>query len=210
MSLDSIKNTILESPLGYKLWSAPFNVPKVAAIKRMLERLGPNDRTILDVGCGPGTNAELFRNWDYTGIDINPQYISLASSKFTGMRFKACDAASLNVGDRKFSLVLINSILHHLDDDQCRNVFDGVSRVLAKGGSIIVNEPIMPPANERFKTLMMEQDRGDFFRSEESWQTLFSESGFKIAAEDRYVMKLFGVVGWDMYCTTLRNDDAGQ
>jgi trans-aconitate methyltransferase len=34
--------------------------------------------SILDVGCGPGSNTELFLTGKCTGIDLNPEYISHA------------------------------------------------------------------------------------------------------------------------------------
>src|SRR4051794_35758133 len=80
-----LKEKILESSLGYALWSAPVNRPKIDAIRQMLQKCGKGK--VLDVGCGPGTNAEIFADWDYVGIDLNASYIENARSKFPAMRF---------------------------------------------------------------------------------------------------------------------------
>lgn len=65
---------ILEQPLSYRLWQAPFAEAKFAPALRHndLTRV----RRILDVGCGPGTNAHHFEGIDYLGIDLNPRYVT--------------------------------------------------------------------------------------------------------------------------------------
>src|SRR6478672_7111989 len=105
-----LKEKILESSLGYALWSAPVNRPKVDAIRQMLQKCGRGK--VLDVGCGPGTNAEIFADWDYVGIDLNASYIENARSKFPGMRFVHGDATALDLKDERFPVILINSLMH--------------------------------------------------------------------------------------------------
>ena len=200
----SVKEIILESPMGYRLWSEPFNKPKIAAIDKMLAAVSLNESRILDVGCGPGTNAPYFAGCDYLGVDLNPQYIESARSKFPDLRFSTEDATELSVSNEKFDVVLINSLMHHLDDEGCRALLGSLHSLVSENGFLIVQEPLVPENGQFLKTFFMNQDRGDFFRPLVDWQELFRSSGYEISADDHYEMKLGGVLaGWDMYSAKL-------
>lgn len=195
---------ILESPVGYALWSVPFNKPKILAVKRLLEKNQKTRGRVLDVGCGPGSNAPVFADgFDYLGVDFNPQYIESALKLFPKMSFLVGDATKLNLDGKKFDLILINSLMHHLDNEECNKLMTDLKPLLAEKGIIIVQEPLIPPINKPFMTLMMNQDRGDYFRHLEDWQKIFSSANFQINDEDFYLMKLFGLTGWSMYSALL-------
>ena len=49
---------LLEQPLSYRLWQAPFAEAKFEPVRRHND-LG-RVRRVLDVGCGPGTNTHHF------------------------------------------------------------------------------------------------------------------------------------------------------
>jgi len=202
--IQRLKVSILESSLGYTLWSAPLNRPKVDAIMRMLSRLGIKRASILDIGCGPGTNSSFFKDWDYLGIDINPLYIEGAKKKYPEMRFETGDAARLTIQGEKFDVILINSMMHHLDDRECDQLLDGIRPLLAIGGAVIVQEPITPTKDERIMNTLMRQDRGDYFRTLDAWKELFGRNRYKIGNDEFYDIKLAKlVVGWHMYSATL-------
>ena len=204
MTLLSLKNRILESSIGYSLWSAPLTKKKVGEVRAMLQRIGKQNCSVLDVGCGPGSNADLFEGWDYLGIDHNPDYIQLARSKYPSMEFRTGDATDLGLNGQTFELVLINSLLHHLNDDECKRLFNGLRPLLATDAKLILQEPIIPRRSERLRWFLMEQDRGDHFRTVEGWKQLFAEGGFQIAADQLYFLKLAGTVtGWQMYSVLL-------
>jgi trans-aconitate methyltransferase len=67
--MNSFLTYLLEQTPVYSLWQAPFVTDKLAPV------VSHNDiarvRRVLDVGCGPGTNTDFFRNADYLGVDIN-------------------------------------------------------------------------------------------------------------------------------------------
>jgi SAM-dependent methyltransferase len=199
-----LKEKILESSIGYALWSAPINRSKVTAIREMLARCEA-EKKILDVGCGPGTNAAMFSGWDYVGIDLNPGYIETAKTKFPGKRFFCGDATSLDLKGEKFPVILINSLMHHLDNEECTQLLDGVRSILAGNGAIIVQEPLTPAKDQQLMRFLMKQDRGDYFRPLEEWRNIFRQSGFSIVVDDFYKMKLAGLVtGWQMYSVLLK------
>ena len=164
---------LLEIPLSYRLWQAPFAEAKFAPIRRHNDLAAV--RRVLDVGCGPGTNARHFAGTDYTGIDLNEKYLEFARSRHTGT-FIAADATEFTVpASERFDFVLVNSFLHHIDDELVRLLLRRLSTVVAEGGHIHVLELELPerPSVARLLTRM---DRGDHARSPTRWRELLSES----------------------------------
>src|SRR6478735_1373038 len=111
---------LLESPLVYRTWQAPFASAK---LKPFLTRVDlAHTRRVLDVGCGPGTNAPVFAGADYVGIDINPEYIRVASSRYPG-RWVVGDVTDETIfPDQQFDCVFANSLMHHLDYGSVRHL----------------------------------------------------------------------------------------
>ena len=169
----------------------------------MLAKTGKSGGRLLDVGCGPGTNTALFDGWDYHGVDLNPKYIATARTRFPHRRFDVGDATKLGVNG-KFDVVLINSLMHHIDDAGCRSLLSGLAALLADDGSVITQEPLVPEDGNRVQTFFMNHDRGDYFRSLDHWKDLFSTGDLKIREEEFYTMRLAGfLVGWRMYSVLL-------
>lgn len=205
--MKNLKNLILESPVGYAIWSEPFNRPKIDAIGRMLRRSGKDKASILDIGCGPATNADCFTGWKYLGVDLNPEYIKVAASKFPHLNFAVADAAKLDLDGEKFDVVLINSLMHHLNDAECDDLLRGIKPALNENSVIIVQEPITPGKRKRIMRFLMKQDRGDYFRPLEEWKKVFQANGYQIMAEEFYPLKLARlIVGWQMYSALLKNN----
>src|SRR5678816_624774 len=69
MALTPTLERLLEHPWVYAAWQTPFVAQKFAPVERALRH--EEIRRVLDVGCGPGTNAARFRGFDYVGVDIN-------------------------------------------------------------------------------------------------------------------------------------------
>ncbi len=177
-------------------------------MRAMLQKSGKHYCSVLDVGCGPGSNADLFEGWDYLGIDHNPDYIHLARSKYPSMEFRTGDARDLGLNGQKFELVLINSLLHHLTNAECIQLFNGLRPVLTGNAMLILQEPIIPNRSERLRWFLMEHDRGDHFRTVEGWKQLFADGGFQIAADQLYFLKFAGtVICWQMYSVLLSISD---
>src|SRR5215204_879708 len=106
----SITGALLERTAVYRAWQAPFAARKFAPVQEH------NDidavRRVLDVGCGPGTNARHFAHADYLGIDINPAYVESARRRY-GRAFEVHDVCRYEVADEsRYDFVLVNSFLH--------------------------------------------------------------------------------------------------
>ena len=161
---------VMENPVVYRLWQAPFAQRKFAPVERQLGR-GTIGR-VLDVGCGPGTNAARFAGGDYTGIDINAEYLTMARATYQGRFVQADLAVEVPPGLGSFDTIIVNSFLHHLPDTAVANVLAQLRTLLAPEGRVHILELVIPT---RFSlaTPMARMDRGRYARTLAAWQKLF-------------------------------------
>lgn len=124
----------VDSPLAMAL------VAEAAAV------VTPHARHVLDVGCGAGNYTlkllEHLPNLDVTLVDLSQPMLDRASQRVrqaTTGRVTTIqgDIRVIALDESQFDLVLAASVLHHLrTDDQWRQVFTTLYRVLRPGGSI--------------------------------------------------------------------------
>ncbi len=186
---------LLGHPWVYRLWQAPYVEKKFAPI------LAHNDlssvRRVLDVGCGPGTNTHHFPGADYLGIDYNPAYIEAARKRHR-RNFLVADVTTFTAApDDRFDFILLNSLLHHLDDPIVRRLLAHLSTLLTDHGHIHIVELILPerPSVAR---LLARWDRGDFARPLLVWQDLLTEIFHRVVFEP-FVLTGLGVNLWEMF-----------
>ena len=185
---------IVSWPLVYRLWMAPFAERKFAPI------VSHNDlgsvRRVLDVGCGPGTNARHFGNSEYLGIDMNEQYIESAKRRY-GDRFVAADAAEFVAKpSERFDFILVNSFLHHIDTPTTRRILSNLARLLTEDGHIHMLEPELPPSAS-VALFFARSDRGKFVREKQEWTEIFQEAFQQVILEP-YKLGAFGLTMWQM------------
>lgn len=163
---------LLELPVVYRAWQAPFADAK---LRPFLARVDlAKVRRVLDVGCGPGTNARAFRHTDYVGVDINPGYIATATRRFPG-RFVVGDVADERVlPDERFDCVFANSLMHHLPDPVVRSLLKRMARLTTPDGSVHVLDLALPEGPSPARALAR-LDRGRHARPLAEWRALFTE-----------------------------------
>ena len=180
MEIRNFVDRMLEHPAVYAAWQAPFVNQKFAPVERHLART--KVRRVLDVGCGPGTNARRFVGADYVGIDINEQYLAIARTKSNG-RFIQADLETADLSALgTFDTILVNSFLHHLPDDAVGRILRQLSDRLDPAGTVHLLELVLPERLSR-ATLMAKLDRGRYARSLERWRSLFEAHFDSLAVE---------------------------
>jgi SAM-dependent methyltransferase len=194
---------ILELPFVYRTWQAPFARRKFAPVTRSYDL--ESARRVLDIACGPGTNAPRFASAEYVGVDLNDNYIRTARRRFRG-RFIQADAIDWSSeSDELFDFVLVNSFLHHLDDQMVERLLANLVRRLTIGGRIHMLELVLPP-REGIAHTLTRLDRGKFARPFEAWRELL-ERVVKVVRFEPYVIDLLGVPLWHMvYAVGLPQD----
>lgn len=185
---------LLDHPAAYRLWQGPFAAQKLVPLQARLGR-GPYGR-VLDVACGPGTNTPAFAAGEYHGFDLNPRYIAGATARF-GPWFEVADATTYQ--DRPgaaYDLILINSFLHHLDDDDVQRVLTQLRPLLAPGGTFQILE-LVRPTRGLFPRALAALDRGKHPRPVEAWRTLI-ERVLRVTHVEPYFLGLAGLDLWAM------------
>ena len=145
-------------------------------IRRTIREYLPKseDQRVLDIACGPGAFSVLFDADVYVGVDINQRYIEYAQRQYKGT-FHVMDARHIEFSDDSFDGVLVYGLLHHLDDDDAREVLKGVARVLKPSGRALIIEDV--PSESRLNVvghLLHRIENGHFIRSAEEYRTLMN------------------------------------
>lgn len=112
-------------------------------LARKVAQLGRRPR-LLDLGCGTGELADQFleSGYEYVGVDIEPERIEYARRKYPKGKFHVMDASALQYGDGYFDQILVTGVLHHLADEEVREIVREMKRVLRPGGRALVMEDI--------------------------------------------------------------------
>ena len=183
-----------EYTLIYRLWQAPFAERKLEPVFRHNDRA--TIRRVLDVGCGPGTNARHFLEQDYLGVDINPGYIRDAERRF-GPRFRVADVTTMQLtpGDG-WDCILVNSLLHHLPDDAVDRLLGHLATLLTDDGAVHILDLVLPD-KASVARLLARLDRGDYPRSLERWRELFSRH-LALDIFEPYPLGVGGLTLWSM------------
>jgi SAM-dependent methyltransferase len=179
---------------AYLLWQAPFAEKKLAPVRRHND-LG-KARSVLDVGCGPGTNAGHFNHSEYLGLDWNQSYVDYAKRRF-GRQFIVADVCSYEPPpDLCYDFILVNSFLHHIDDENSLRILSKLKDLLSEDGHVHIVELVMPESLSVAR-LLADWDRGDFARPLEKWRSLFS-ANFEPVLVEPYSLTAFGITLWNM------------
>jgi ubiquinone/menaquinone biosynthesis C-methylase UbiE len=102
-------------------------------------------KTVLDIGCGTGVAARAIARrpgfvGQVTGVDLSPYLVKaatyLAAQEGVGdrTRFHTGDAHRLDFSDRTFDLVVVHTLLSHVDDPLV--VVKEAARVVKPGGMV--------------------------------------------------------------------------
>ncbi|MEO5897266.1 MAG: class I SAM-dependent methyltransferase [Vicinamibacterales bacterium] len=175
---------MMEQPWVYRLWQAPFAERKFLPVQRYIDSRPV--RRVLDVGCGPGTNASRFQEAEYVGIDINEKYLELGRANHAGLFIQA-DLATADLSHLgTFDTILVNSFLHHLPDSSVDDVLRRITGLLEPDGCVHILE-LVRPDRLSVARLMAWLDRGQYARSLASWQTRF-ERHFEPVVLEPYML----------------------
>lgn len=193
--MNALLTRVMEQPWVYRLWMAPFAEQKLKPVRAHndLSRI----RRVLDVGCGPGTNAPHFEAADYLGIDINPAYIASARRRHH-RDFIAADVTTYEVAsDKRFDFILVNSFLHHLDTADVVRILSHLRGLLTADGHVHVLELALPAESSVARFLAV-HDRGAFVRPLAEWRAVLGGLFDPVVAEP-YAVGVPGVTLWNMF-----------
>jgi SAM-dependent methyltransferase len=142
---------------------------RIAAVRDALGR-----PRVLDVGCGTGEFAPLFDAGGYVGVDVCEPYVRFARHRSPRHRFECADATTWAWSGPPFDLVLVNGVLHHLDDPTSRAVLRAAAAHGRAGAKLLVIEDVERGDAGVGTRLVHRLDHGQFIRTPGDWEALVS------------------------------------
>ncbi len=159
---------------------------------------------VLDLGAGTGSLLLLAHRRaptaELTGIDPDPEMISLATQKATqagaSIRFEQGRADALPFADASFDRVVTSLVLHHLTRDEKRAAMREALRVLRPGGEIHIADwgQARNPVARAFGFIIGLLDGADRVADNYAGRlpSFLSEAGFDDVRETHQEMTLLG------------------
>lgn len=166
---------LLEFPQVYQAYQClgGFFTARLQAFQEYLDFAGIH--RVFDIGCGPGHVVKyLPKEVDYVGFDTDARYIKFANQKFGNYgRFinRPFDRSVADIYGQP-DLILMNGVLHHLDDPTARIIIEDSAAVLSKYGVFFAIDGCYSPGQSFLSRFLLDQDRGNFVRTKAEYQSL--------------------------------------
>jgi hypothetical protein len=126
---------------------------------------------------------------------LSESYIDYARNHYPH-RFEVWDLTKAGPEVGRFDLALINSVLHHLSDDETHHVLSALPRHLNPRATVHIIDLVLP-REPSLARLLAKMDRGDYARPFEHWQRLLG-SHLDISHFEPFRVGPFGTRMWDM------------
>ncbi len=184
--LRSIRS-VLAIPAAYNLWWNMVGGPALAKVL-VSEYVHPNvGMRILEIGCGPGTIAGYFAGTDYLGFDLSPKYIERARKRFPQAEFVCERVSQFSLAkQRSFDAVLALGIVHHLDDEEARQLFQIAHDALKSGGKLVTLDGVWTSDQSSGARWLLARDRGEHVRNEGEYVKIASQVFANVKASVRH------------------------
>lgn len=153
---------------------------------RCIEALDLHDGdSVLDLGCGPAYYFERLPNVTYFGYDTEQRYIAYANAKWGDKASFRCELFDDEQAKTlpPIDAVMMLGLLHHLSDEQCRQLLELAGKVLAPGGTVISVDTCFEPTQGRISRWMSENDRGEYVGEPSRFTNLAEEFFGKVEGE---------------------------
>lgn len=128
----------------------------------------------MDIGCGTGYIINYLPNCHYVGFDINALYINYAKKKYGHRGEFHCNYATKDLLKRYgvFDCVMMNGLIHHLDDSDSVDMLSLVKSVLKYEGIIFGIDGCYNDELGSFGRWMLNNDRGKFIRDKSGYESV--------------------------------------
>lgn len=170
-----IKN-ILNNPTLYHLSQKFFLADNFR--KKLLKKLiTKKNIDVLDIGCGPGNMINYLSFNRYFGFDTDKKYIEFAKKKYLDCIFFCEKFTKLSLKKiSKVDVVILFGVLHHISNDEVLDLIKNLKLALKKIQKIIILDPVYVKNQNKIAKFLIDNDRGDFVRTEKGYLDLFKKS----------------------------------
>lgn len=132
-------------------------------------------KRVFDIGCGPGHIVQYIpAGIDYIGFDTAIRYIDYANQKWRGRgRFVARDFdRSAVAAFGKPDLILMNGVLHHMDDATAIQVVADAAQALGRDGVYFALDGCYRDGQNPISRYLLDKDRGEYVREAEGYEAI--------------------------------------
>lgn len=168
----------LSSTRCYTAFQAWIGRPGTAQHIRyeFLPHLDDEGTRVLDIGCGPGTFLAAHGRYlkgGYIGFDPNQDYIEAARAEFPDRQFHVGSTDTVaHLIQGRFDLAVAFGVLHHVDDDEARNIVRYAHSMLRPGGRFVSIDPVFLPRQNPIARALAAIDRGKHVRTADGYRRL--------------------------------------
>jgi len=179
--------SVLAIPAAYNLWWRAVGGPawaKVLVGQYIQPRAGAR---ILEIGCGPGTIAGYLPDSEYVGFDMSSRYIEMARKRFPQAQFICERVSQFSLAKQQsFDAVLALGVVHHLDDQEARQLFQIAYDALKSGGKLITFDGVWTNDQSPAARWLLARDRGEHVRNEGEYVNIASQVFANVKASVRH------------------------
>ena len=143
---------------------------------------------ILDIGCGPGDALQFLSEVEYYGFDMDRGYIETAKKRYGSRGNFFCKKVSLAAveGTEQFDIVITMGVIHHLNDEEAKQLFELAFQLLKPSGRLITYDGCYLPNQSSAERFFLDIDRGRFIRTESAYCELLSKKFSHITSDIRH------------------------
>lgn len=151
--------------------------------RRLATKDYSGQKRVLEIGCSVGNISSAFTKYpkiDFTGIDVDDIAITYAKKrfkKFSNFNFKVQDLRKMT-NSNTFDYILFAAMLHHVNDDDARELLMAAEKLLSPNGIIVISEPLPAHNNDswliRFYYNVFEQ--GSWVRESSHIEKIISDT----------------------------------
>ena len=169
---------VLELAWVYSLFQRAISRADAASSLReeLYPELGRRPLRVLDIGCGPAAFWARYRSIgaiQYVGVEPNERYVKDARERFADGEIYAGTVADVReTVAGPFDLVVLEGVLHQIDDDAAREALHFAAERLRPGGRLVALDPVVIERQNPIARALARMDRGKHVRSLEGYRAV--------------------------------------
>lgn len=142
---------------------------------------------VLDIGCGPGFAIDYLPRVDFVGVDVDSKYIGYAQRQYgTRGKFYCMEWTPDRAREfQRFDLVMLNGVLHHLDDTMAEALLNCIAGSLRSEGRLLTLDGCWNETMSPISRWLIRNDRGQFVRTPAAYHRLAGQCFSKIELHRR-------------------------
>jgi len=165
---------LINSPLFYIFFQKIMSGTSFRK-KIIIKNIKNSKVKVLDIGCGPAEVLNYIPNSVYYGYDIDPRSINYAKKKYKDKnhhffckKFGKSEIKKLP----KIDYVILFGIVHHLNDEEVKNLFELCKKVMKKNAVLLTEDPILIKNQNPIARFLIKNDRGMNIREKSNYLKL--------------------------------------